>query len=287
MHLLKHSVLSLFISTALFGCGADSDNDNNTTAVKKLTTLSFINFQNISKYKKSSCTNFLQEEFKDPNNTQYLYANIAYDVRVNIYDAQGIFQQNLKVTKKGRLSFDKAIIPNNGYLSIIDSPSNSDPYYKVLSIQKALVSDLLIEIGRNSGSPTCYTETANKQEIKTKHLSFIPKEIAVNSYSFNSQSASIIKQISPKQEVTHYVNEAILIRAYNTDILSDYLFVEKSTSSPVESANNTLFPYSINQITTPITITIKHGQYSYPWDSLSVAALSQDIQISPNELKKW
>lgn len=137
--------MSVLASAILSGCGGGDDSSNSGSsptpppAIKY--TLQFVQLIERSENTgDASCTLF---DVDGQTSGKETYARLAEDVTVKTYDADGYFNKDLSdfVSSTGILNITVNDIEDGGYISIIDSPSDTDTFYKVLSIQKALLSD--------------------------------------------------------------------------------------------------------------------------------------------------
>jgi len=278
-------VTSLLASVMLSGCGSGGDSSNSgsgstPTPVTKY-ALQFVQLVEVNEgTSEASCTLFDVDGQAADKET---YARVAKDVTVKIYDADGNFVEDLSdsVSDVGVLNVAKNDIEDGGYLSIIDSPSDDDKYYKVLSIQKELLGDFIIEVNRNQGDVSCYT--ADKAAtLDTGYASVYTTDIAANSYAFSSSQSELAAGISASKEVSAFGNEDVLVRAYNNDALVDYAFVSTLTAAangdlnPLTGVVLNTYSWNIslpaNELAT-LSVRLNQGIYSYPWtDATFVAA---------------
>lgn len=110
----------------------------------------------------ATCTIF--DKVSKDNVTTYTYARKASDVIVYIHDSKGNIIDTKHPDSNGVLSIDKYPLEANSYITVIDSPSDSDPFYKALSIQKSILSRNLYKLKTSSwwllfrGYYTCASE---------------------------------------------------------------------------------------------------------------------------------
>jgi hypothetical protein len=282
----KAIILPVLASAILSGCGGGSDSGSgsgsgSTPAPKTKHVLQFVQLVERDASIDDSCTLF---DVNGQTVGKETYARLASKVTVKTYDADGNFDEDLSdsVSDVGILNFAKDEIKDGGYISVIDSPSDNEYYYKVLSIQKALLSDVIIEVNQNQGiQAACYT--ADKMAtLNTGFASVYTTDIAANSYSFNSSQSDLDAGVSASKEISAFSNEDVLVRAYNNNALVDYAFVSTLTAAangdlkPLTGVE--LAPYSwdislpANELTA-LSVRLIQGNYSYPWvDAKFIAA---------------
>jgi len=282
----KAIILSVLASAILSGCGGGSDSSSGSGSGPTPTPTTKYAFQFVQLVERDagtvtdSCTIFDVDGQTPGKET---YARVAKDVTVKIYDADGNFVEDLSdsITDVGVLTIAENDVADSGYISVINSPSKTSLLYDVLSIQKALLSDLIIEVDRNQGELTpCYT--ADKAAtLDTGYASVYTTDIAANSYAFSSSQSELSAGISASKEVSSFSNEDVLVRAYNNDALVDYAFVSTLTAA----ANGDLNPltgvllntYSWNislpaNELTALSVRLNQGNYSYPWINATFVA---------------
>lgn len=224
----------------------------------------------------SNCTLF---DIDGQTSGKETYAKLAHDVTVKIYDAKGNVTGDLSDevnTQTGVLNIIGNDIEDGGYISVINSPSDTSTLYDVLSIQKELLSDLIIEVDRNQGSVSCYT--ADKVATPNEgHATVHNSGIQTDSYSYYSSQSEFNHESDYSKEVSAFYDEDVLVRAYHNDELVDYAFVEKLTSgthqtpTPLsgEDLTNPSYNWSIDQTLTGqlsgLSVRLNRGDYSYPW----------------------
>ena len=270
----KAIILPVLASAMLSGCGGGSDSNSDSTPSTKY-ELQFVQLaeRNIGAGP-TNCTLFDIDGHADGKE---IYAKLAHDVTVKTYDTNGNVTGDLsdKVNAEtGVLNITGNDIEDGGYVSVINSPSDSSMLYDVLSIQKELLSDLVIEVDRHQGNVSCYT--ANKSAaLNTGYASVHPNATAVNAYAFSSSQSELAADIPASKEVSAFNNEDVLVRAYNSDVLVDYTFVQKLTLgaydelTALSSEAFSHYNWSIDQALTGqvlgLSVRLNRGDYSYPW----------------------
>ena len=283
----KSIITSVLASVLLSGCGSggsdrsDSGSGSSSTPTTKY-TLQFVQLvERAENTGDASCTLFDVEGQASGKET---YAKLATDVTVKMYDENGDFVEDLSsaITTAGILSIAKNSVADGGYISVIDSPSDTDTFYKVLSIQKALLGDLIIDVNRNQGDVSCYT--ANKKATSDSgYASVYQNGVVASTYAYNSSQSEIAAAGFPSQEVSAYSAEDVLVRAYNGTDLVSYAFVSTlTTGKNVDSTDLSGVAFSTHNWTigqrltdqlSRLSVRLNRGNYSYPWlDARFVAA---------------
>ncbi|GIC76255.1 hypothetical protein [Moritella sp. F3] len=272
----KLVITSLVASVMLSGCGSGGgDSSNSDSGSTPITKYAFQFVQLVERDEgtgTASCTLF---DVDGQTAGKETYARVAKDVTVKIYDEDGNFVEDLSdsVSDVGVLNVAKNDIEDGGYLSIIDSPSTEDKYYKVLSIQKALLGDILIEVNRNQGDVSCYT-TDKAAKLDTGYASVHTTAITANAYAFNSSQSELAADIATSKEVSAFDSEDVLVRAYNNGSLVDYVFVPTLTSVqykdpvPLSGVAFSTYNWTIglnNDELDTLSVRLNQGDYSYPW----------------------
>lgn len=265
--------LSILVSTLLTGCGTDSGVDgggSTSPQPSQNVTFEFVQLRPVSEAPSETCTFF---DGTEQNSDAKTFGKVAGDVTVEVYHADGSFDKTLAVSSEGVLKFAMNDVEDGGYVSVIDSPSDSDHFYKVLSIQKELLDDYLININRNQGNVDCYTG-GKGSATKTGYASVVPNGIIVNEYGFDSSHSAVPKQGKLSIEVTADKDEKVLAKAYNNDALVGYALVSNLSDSMYidptlfEAVDTNAYQWTIglpvNQLS-GVTIRLADGDYSYPW----------------------
>jgi len=276
----KSIIASLIATTLLYGCGGDGSSFGDTSSTSTSTSTGDYNIQFIQLVEEdegndTSCTLFNVDGATSGTQT---YGRVAQDLTVEIYDADGEYVDDISddITEAGVLTIDADDIEDGGYLSIVDSPSDSDHFYKVLSIQKELLGDYIIEVNRNQGTNVdCYVE--DEISTETGYASVKLNEVSAGAFAFDTFISQIDAIADSSQEVTKYSDEDVLVRGYTstTDLtLTDYQFVSTLTDEEdgdeVDLIGATLGDHSwTNSLEadelTALSIRINNGDYSYPW----------------------
>lgn len=290
----KSLILSALASSILLGCGGGGGGSSSSTpAPAKKFTFQFVNLEERNIQADSKCTVFDVDGQQAGKET---IAILAKKVKVTIQNADGSFASDLSdsINDAGILTFTVDDIADGGYVSVIDSPSDTDHYYKVLSIQKELLSDLVISVDRNQPGTTCY-EKNKLPAIKTGYASVDINGIPASTFAYDSSQKAITPVAYTSRDMTAFNQEDILVRGYQNTDLVDYVFVSSLTE--LEDANavdlnglplstfNWSVGLSANELQT-LSIRINKGDFSYPWvDAGFVTAtnVTTDFPYSVNE----
>lgn len=236
----KMMPLVAMISAGLMGCGGGSGSSGGGGGTPTPPPTDYVSLQFIQKVGKqqsvpSGCTVFL----KDTSTTlaELTYAKLASDVRVIAHKANGAIDSNLKLipNESGVLKIDKHKLEDGGFVSIVDSPSDSKPFYSVLSIQKQFLENQLIQIERNQGNVGCYKDG--------KELSKVSADVAVftsnlpngaNGFQYVSSQFDSGVVSSNLQNVTTNTNEPVLVKSFLTGTLNGYGFATNLNTSQAQ-----------------------------------------------------
>jgi len=270
--------LSLLVSTALVGCGGSGSSDGGSVpSPSEKYTFEFVRMIT-GATAPANCTIF---DVDEQNSDAVTYAMMASDVKIEIHNADGTLKsQVLTVSEKGVLTFSKNDIADGGYISIIDSPSNDDLFYKVLSIQKELLGNYLISVKRPQSSTTCY-EGGKAEVIDAGYpLQTDESNIVADAYNYETSHNSTVAQSSRRVQLEAYSNEKILEKAYHSNSLIGYTFISELTKdleftdTELVKINETL---EFNDLTasnelSQLSIKIGNGEFSYPWYKVDLAS---------------
>ena len=282
----KSIITSVLASVLLSGCGSggsdrsDSGSGSSSTPTTKY-TLQFVQLVEEVEGSATSCTLF---DITGQSVGMQTYARLASDVRVKTYDADGNFNKDLSdlVSNTGVLNITERDIEDGGYLSVIDSPSDKDPLYKVLSIQKELLGNYLISVGRSQRVDTCYESgKARTSEVgyplRTSNIDLD----SADAYDYETSHSSTVAKLSREVTLEAYTDEKILEKAYYLDSLVGYTFIPELTDTP-EFANDIKIikvdeTLNFNVFTGPnelnsLAIKIGNGDFTYPWYSVNLAS---------------
>jgi len=272
----KAIIVPVLASAIISGCGGGSDSGSGSGSTPT-TKYAFQFVQLAERNVGTGPTNCTLFDVDVQTSGKETYAKLAHDVTVKTYDANGNVTGDLsgKVNSKtGVLNITGNDIEDGGYISVINSPSDTSKLYDVLSIQKELLGDLIIEVDRNQGDVSCYI--ADKAAaLNTGYASVRPNATAVNAYAFSSSQSEFIADIPASKEVSAFNNEDVLVRAYNSGELVDYAFVEKLTLdeydelTALSSEAFSNYNWSIDQTLTGqlsrLSVRLNRDDYSYPW----------------------
>ncbi|CCO49993.1 conserved exported hypothetical protein [Vibrio nigripulchritudo SOn1] len=287
MNKLQFPAVAFLAVMVMSGCGSSSKSSTGSNNKPPSPTPSYVNLQFVQLFnqatQKSGCTLFGQDENASPK--QYTYANLANDVKVHINNADGTIKTGLAVSSSGLLRLDKNQVPAGGFVTIIDSPSDADPYYRALSIQKDLIGNHVINVGRNQGSVSCYTANKAPTNDKSGYASVGKVGLTVTDYEYDSILKSSGKINSDAFETEAQNAESVLVRAYNNADLVGYAMVDNLTTNAfddvkqIEALTETI---SGSVLTTghtlsSININLHKSPYNYLWESPSVSSTSFNI----------
>ena len=276
--------LAAMISGLLVGCGGSGGGGGGGGTPADNVTLEFIQMYT-SPSVQSSCTLFKVDDINSP--TQYTYAKVAQDLVVYIHDAEGNVTDTLSPNSSGKLTINKNTMDDEGFVTVLDSPGETDYFYKALSIQKEALESQLIKVGRNQGNVSCYTDS---QARNTVNGDVIVSTINAQADSYQYLSTLGDDSITPSNSVTvtAYDNEPVLVKGYFSGGLNGYSFVDSigASSSVAELEGlDTSFNWS-NQLSTQLsslTINVDQDGYNYEWfkpDTASVEAFEISSLIS-------
>lgn len=269
--------LSLLVSTLLTGCGTDSGVDgggSTSPQPSQNVTFEFVQLRPANEALSETCTFF---DGTEQNSDAKTYGKVAGDVTVEVYHADGTFDKALAVSSEGVLKFAMNDVEDDGYVSVIDSPSDSDHFYKVLSIQKELLGNYVININRNQGNVDCYTGGKGIATI-TGYASVSPNGIHLNAYDYESSHLTLLREADYSVKMIADSGENVLTKAYNNDVLVGYAFVPNLSNkqfldppTPLKDVDTNAYQWTIGQTITAnelekVTIRLGNGNYSYPWN---------------------
>jgi hypothetical protein len=276
--------LAAMISGLLVGCGGGGGGGGGGGTPADNVTLEFVQMYTSSSVQ-SSCTLFKVDDLDNP--TLYTYAKVAQDLVVYTHDAEGSVTDTLTPNSSGKLTINKNTLDDGGFVTVLDSPGETDYFYKALSIQKEILESQLIKVGRNQGNVGCYSDN---QARNTVSGNVIVSTINAQADSYQYLSTLEDDSITPSNSVaiTAYDNESVLVKGYFSGSLNGYSFVDSIGASPSIAeleGLDTLFKWS-NQLPTQLsslTINVDQDGYNYEWfkpDTTSVEAFDISSLIS-------
>ena len=267
----KSIALSMLAAAVLTGCGGGGGGSSSSPApVVAKYNLQFLQFADVADVTSSSCTLF-DTDRQTPGMESF--AKVAADVTVKVFDKEGDFVKSLVVANNGTLVVSVSDVPDGGYLSIIDSPSDTDHFYKVLSIQKSLLSNSVISVNRNQGAVACY-EKEKSVATKKGYASIRPNGVNIDSYGYISSQSNITPANFTSREVEAKDKESVLVQAYHSGELTGYAFVSKLTENagesqePIEAVDTLKYAWSIQLPTNTLdtlSVRLNKDDFSYPW----------------------
>ncbi|MBE3868167.1 flagellar sheath protein A [Vibrio parahaemolyticus] len=275
MKQLKVLPLVAIISGLMVGCGGGGGGGGGGTP-SDYVTLTFIQKVTTTTDKSATCTIF--DKVQKDNITTYTYARKASDVTVYIHDSKGNVIDTKHPDTNGVLTIDKYPLETNSYVTVIDSPSDSDPFYKALSIQKEYLESQLIQVKRPQVDK-CYSADATPVPQKGYILAST-LNVQADSYQFLSSQEGNSIDTSNSKEVEKLGDESVLVKGILNGKLSGYEFTSKlgSESAPSIAVLETidtdldwtnLFAPTSNLES--LNISLSKGSYSYSWFTPDVA----------------
>jgi len=272
--------LSLLVSTALTGCGTGSTSDNSGSQPppSQTYTFEFVRVAEPVDNIPADCTIF---DVGGQNSGTQTYVTLAPDVRVEIHNADGSFKSRLTtVSDSGVLTFSADDIEAGGYISIIDSPSNAHLLYTVLSIQKELLADYVINIDRPQSISSCYVKNKGRQTKTGYPLLTDQVAVITDGSGYETSHSSVANQSNRRVEVEVYDNEKVLEKAYHNNELVGYAFIDEVTTT-VEPTDDKLIDINnetlaFNELTAAnelqqLTLSLANGEYDHPWYEVDIA----------------
>lgn len=268
--------LSILVSTLLTGCGAESGVDGGGSGSgtspqpSQNITFEFVQLRPVSEAPSETCTFF---DGTGQNSDAKTYGKVASDVMVKVYHADGTFDKTLSVSSNGVLKFAISDVEDGGYVSVIDSPGSSDHLYKVLSIQKELLGNYLINVDRNQGNVACYEGGKGLITGTGYPLLTNSDDVTADGHGYETSHSSIGAQNQRRVKVEAYSNERILEKAYHVGALVGYVFTSGLTSEPtltdtkLKEINETLAwnNHLANNELQKLGTRLVDGNFSYPW----------------------
>jgi hypothetical protein len=237
------------VSGAMVGCGGGGGGGGGTTTPPpsvKSYTFQFIQMELDKAPGAVVCPNTSSPTvFKYYDSGNIDYAKVAYSaISVHSYNADGSFDRNLstRLGGDGKLTFTVSDVKDGGYVTVINNVgSSTNPNYHTLSIQKELLSDLLVNVESPQGDQaSCYVDNkmVNNNLSKKVILGFQDTSITIDEYAYetyldgyNSNSATIKTDISANE-----ANEEVLFTGLNSGEVVAAALVNASqlsnTSSP-------------------------------------------------------
>lgn len=269
----KILALSVLASAILTGCGGGGGPGTSPRIVAKY-AFQFVQLEEqtegATQPDGTSCTIF---NVAGETAGQETYAKLAADVTVHTFDKNGDFVKDLSdsVSDSGVLNFTEDDLVDEGYISIIDSARTRN-YHDVLSIQKALLTDMIIKVNRGQGDVSCY-QAGQSGVPRPGYATVKQAGIKVSTYAFNSSQSDLAAAAFTSKEVRAFAGEKVLVRGYQGNDLAAYAFV--STLTPSEDGSPTALSevaqsqaWSIlldpNELDA-LSVRINKGNYSYPW----------------------
>ncbi|WP_045408814.1 hypothetical protein [Vibrio jasicida] len=284
MKQLKVLPLVAIISGLMVGCGGGGGGGGTPT---DYVTLTFIQKAKTTIDKSKSCTIF--DKVQKDGVTTYTYARKASDVTVYVHDSKGNIIDTMHPDVNGVLTIDKYPLEEKSYVTFIDSPSDSDPFYKALSIQKELLESQLVQVNRPQVDH-CYAGDINPV-IQKGYILASTQNAQADSYQFLSSLEEENTVSSNSKEVEKLSDEFVLVKGIINGKLSGYKFMNQLGIESVPSIailehvdtdqywSNLLVPASELE---SLDISLSKDAYTYSWDTPNVRA-EQAFPISSVE----
>ncbi len=237
--------IGLFSALFLTACGG-SDGGSSPAPAAKTYTWQFVEMNTDTlQNMKTLCSGKVPTVFHiddtplDEDNWMYTYAVKAPDVfDILVYEADGtLYKSGASLLKNkidpisGVLTFSANEIPNGGYITVVDG--NNDRQH-LLTVQKNLLSNLLVKINENQGRQACYT--ANSLSTSYKKVGILAFDDAVKSTSVESYlNGQSEKGTAVKNNIKTTQNEYVLLSGFDQD---NQIIEYKFEASSKLSANN-------------------------------------------------
>ncbi|MBT0339838.1 flagellar sheath protein A [Vibrio campbellii] len=273
MKQLKVLPLVAIISGLMVGCGGGGGGGGG--APTDYVTLTFVQKAKTIVDKSATCTIF--DKVQQNGVTTYTYARKASDVTVYVHDSKGSIIDTMHPDVNGVLTIDKYPLEEKSYVTFIDSPSDSDPFYKALSIQEELLESQLIQVNRPQVDH-CYAGDVNPV-IQKGYILASTQNAQADSYQFLSSLEEENTVSSNLKEVEKLGDESVLVKGIINGKLSGYEFVNQLGTESVPSIailervdtdlnwSNLLVPASELE---SLDISLSKGVYTYSWDKPNV-----------------
>lgn len=274
----KSLILSALASSILLGCGGGGGGSSSSPAPVTKYNFEFVQFADAADapdISPKTCTLFDTDLGTQGEES---FARLANDVKVETYDAEGKFYKELNVSTQGKLTISDNDVPDGGYVSVIDETADSE--YKVISIHKTMLSDMMISVEKNQGALSdCYVSD-KKVETEKGFVHVTSGGISTDGYAFDSSMSQVggMSNATASAEVESLIAENILVRAYHNNMISDYVFVSKLAEEkndiitdlsgvsfePKAWTNDIPSDVPTNEVTT-MNVRLSHQDFSYPW----------------------
>ena len=275
-------IFAALISGLLCGCGGGggSSSDGSTSDNVTLTFIEMVTTSSVP----SGCTVFAEDSSAD----EYTYAKLAADVSVIYIDADDGSEVSVAPDSDGTLTIDKNDLEDGSYLSIVDSPSDEDLYYKVLSIQKELLETSLIKITRNQGDVSCYKGDSAPTTQSGTITVLTNGDDPVSYYQYLSSEEDSDLTTLNAYTLTVTKGESALVKGYDGDsTLNSYVLVDSVKSDPTVTLESLDTAYSwSNDVTAgeldELNISLAYEDFTYDWINPAVDS-EADFAISAGE----
>ncbi len=304
----KSIIASLVISALVAGCGsggsstASSDKYNWQVVQLKSVSESTLN---------SKCVIYADSALNDG---EVITAYIAEsDFNIIYHNADGTIEETIPADEisDGLLTIDSDDVPDEGYVTLeeVSDPRGGDTGSYMFSVQKSLLSDLVLNIATEQGEDTCYTGDDYREVASGTALVNVQEESENTAYYQSSYDQDSIngKTISTGIPVDspYPASHDVLITAFNSydsdaseyTELSYWAFVdsaklyETSSDSSAELNENGLTDVDLSTIDSvdldsDSGVIVIHEDESYFWqpiytteDQLTLAYDSADVDV--------
>lgn len=298
MNKVKYSAIVVASLVALSGCGSESKSSTGSNSKPPTPPApeptpppapEYFNFQFLqlltttTASEVAGCTVF--SESTSGSTTTYTYGKLASDLTAQINNADGTINRQLTVPSSGYLKVDKTLVPTGGFITVIDSPSETDHYYKALSIQRNLLSNHTINVGRNQGNVQCYSANQSPN-TKEGYASVGVLGLTVTGYDYASTQGNSGVVNSTSHEIKALTSEPVLVRAYNNTDLVGYAEVTELTPAAfgsvkqiqalTESVDGSL--QTSGHTWNSIGVNLHKSPYNYSWETPSASGSAFTIK---------
>lgn len=279
--------LGLMVSALLTGCGGGSDGGSPssgggatpTTYTWQFVQLKTMTAANMATYCGSSTpTIFATDTSATPDNFTFA-AKAPLVESITVYNSDGSIYTEGSLSKDsidpvtGALSISANDVPDGGYISVYDKETGVE--HNVLTIQKELLSNLLISVQKEQGNQQCYTESYIVESDSTTNATLgTDSSMAKTAFESYFSGKSTPDTASAKSDIkTITSGEDVLFTSYDSaDKINGYAFVA-SSQLPTTA---TIMPLTD-------TLTINIGTTA-EWDALTSVALDT---VYKNQTYSW
>lgn len=136
------SALLLAIPALMVGCGGGSGGSGGSTPATPKYTIDFVALKNANAAEANNCAVYGQDDQSNPSEFIIAAKATGSNMTINIHSETGSLIQSYNNTNwsNGRFSFNKNLVPENGYVSVVATNSaGAFLGYDVLTIEKDLL----------------------------------------------------------------------------------------------------------------------------------------------------